>query len=136
MSEKNRLVLTLALVFYISIGHIFLPIFNKSEFFFLYQWRLFSVNPGEFIYDLTWEGDEGTIFFLRDYKDKIYQIGNPHTVQDLLQDGKINLLRKDYKKKILNFCQCDTIMVVKLKGSFSDYMIFNKSLEVLEQIEL
>ena len=60
----NRFLLIFILGLYIVNAHIFLPIIDKDEFFFLYKWALFDFTPREFVDDFTF--DQGKTFLIRD----------------------------------------------------------------------
>ena len=127
----NKYLLIFILCFYIAIGHIFLPLFGKRDFYFLFNWNLFTFMPPKFTHDITWNG--GETFLLRDYGK---QIENRHTFRSLVIKKKIDRIRKDYKNQLLEICQCKSMYFVTLNGLLIDHLIHKKPLEIVESIEL
>ncbi|MCZ0932730.1 MAG: hypothetical protein OXJ52_06235 [Oligoflexia bacterium] len=117
-------------------AHIFLPSFNKEEFYFLFQWDLYSFTPQKFAHDLTW--DQGKTFLLRDHKEQLRNMGmgRGFVFQTLLNRRNTRRIKKDYKAWLLRLCQCESIQFVKLKGSLTDHFIYKNPLEIVESIEL
>ena len=131
---SNRFLLIFILILYIMIGHILLPVFNKTDIFPLFSWRLFAYVPKKFVHDLTW--DQGKTFLTRDHKENLRSIEEKFILRFLLGRRDINRIRKDYKAQLLKLCQCESIQFVKLKGSFTDHFIHKKELETVETTEL
>ena len=130
----NRFLLIVILGLYIATAHIFLPLFKKDEFYFLFSWRLFVFMPQKYVYDLTW--DQGKTFLTRDRRKKLRDIGKSHVFFYLLNYENISWIKKDYKNQLLKLCQCQSIQFVTLKGSLTDHLIYKKPLEIVESIEL
>ena len=127
---KTKLLLTLILCFYVGTAHIFLPLFKKREFFFLFRWSFFSGMPQNFTYDISW--DEGKTFVLRDHRTKVKNYGiRLYTLSHLLQfeQQKINHY---YSAIMLKICNCNNINIIKLKGSFADHILYKKPLKIVE----
>ena len=127
----NRILLIFILSFYIVIGHIFLPMFGKRDFFFLFRWDLYTFMPPNFVHDLTW--DQGNTFLLKDHRKKIKKL---YIFRYLVITKNLNRIRKDYKDSLLKLCQCKSIHFVSLKGFLMDHLIYKKSLEIVESTEL
>ena len=131
---SSRFLLIFILGLYVATAHIFLPAFNRKEFYFLYQWSLFVNMPDKFIYALTW--DEGKSFLLRDKTEELRSVVKPYILRYLLDRKDLERIRKDYKESLLKLCECLAIYFVELKGSLSDHFIHKKELEIVESIKL
>ena len=127
----NKYLLVFVLSFYIAAGHIFLPLFGKRDFFFLFRWDLYTLMPPNFVYDVTW--DQGKTFLLRDHRKKINRL---YIFRYLVITRNLDRIKKDYKDQLLKLCQCEVIHFVSLKGFLMDHLIYKKPLEVVELIEL
>ena len=129
-----RFLLIFILSLYIAIAHVFLPAFNKREFYFLFNWKLFTHMPDKFIYDLTW--DQKKVFLLRDRKKDLKNIVSPDKLHYIIWERDLERIRKDYKEKLLKLCECSDIYLVELKGSLSDHFIHKKELEIVRSVKL
>ena len=135
---SNRFLLICILSLYVATAHIVLPAFNKKEFYFLFQWHLFTFMPKKFVQDLTW--DQGKTYLLRDHKEQLKNMRGVRwkafVFQKLLNNRDTRRLKKDYKAGLLKLCQCESLQLVKLKGSLTDHFIYKKPLEIMESVEL
>ncbi|MCZ0932381.1 MAG: hypothetical protein OXJ52_04415 [Oligoflexia bacterium] len=129
----NKFFLIFILSLYVATAHILLPAFNKQVFFFLFRWDVFSFMPKEFVYDFTF--DEGKTFLIRDHNKKLKSV-NRFTLQSLLDKQKIERIRTNYKSSFLKLCQCESIYLIKLKGSLADHFIYKKPLKIVGTTKL
>ena len=112
-------------------AHVFLPLFSKEEFFFLFRWNVFQFMPQKFVQDLAW--DQGKTFLLRDHRKEINKLD---IFRHLIFTKNLDRIRKDYKNQLLKLCQCESIYFVSLKGSLADHLIYKKPLKIVESTEL
>ena len=129
---SNRFLLFTILLIYISISHVFLPVFHRGDFLFFSRWDRMSAPPQKLVYDITW--DEGNTFLLRDYRLQaqshinIYRffniIGNPFLKEEL---------KKHFYSKLMGFCKCQKLEIFELQGSLSDHIIYKKQLKIVNR---
>ena len=120
---------------YIGIAHVGLPYFKRSDFLFFYNWDLFSSQPKKIVYDITC--DQSKSFLFRDLRKqaKLHNI-NIHVLFALVNRKNIKRISKDYKSSLKLFCHQRKPVLVKMKGSLAEHIIFKKPLEIMERIEL
>ena len=130
----DRLLLPAILLIYISISHIFLPVFQVGQYssLFFARWNMFSFSPYKSVRDITW--DEGRSFFFRDYRKKAAYSGVLiWGISNHFYRIRTIKLPKHLHEQIINFCKCQSFDVVLLKGSLSEHIIYRKQLEILHK---
>ena len=132
-ANSSRLFLLTILLIYISISHIFLPVFKVRRSFLIFaRWNMFSFLPNKSINDITW--DEGQSFLLRDYRKKAAHSGvSIARIFYLFYMGKTIKLPRYLREQIINFCKCQNFDVVLLEGSLSHHIIYKKRLKILKK---
>ena len=131
----NRFLLLAILLIYISISHVFLPLFNKSDFLFFFKWNMFSSMPLTSVYDITW--DEGQSFLFKDHRQKAKAYGiNTLTLFYFLMKADDKRIKKFFYSQLMDFCKCQKIEIFKLQGSLADHIIYKKQLKIQTQKQL
>ena len=132
-SGKQRIsqfFIPIILVVYISISHVFLPLFKKDDFLLFFQWNMYSSMPAESVRDITW--DEGKTFLFRDHRKAAKKAGiKLIPLLYLLLYSNAETLKNNFHKTLLDFCNCKNLNVFKLKGSLSEHVLYKRQLKVL-----
>jgi len=121
----------------VGISHIVLPYFKKRDFFFFYQWNMFSFSPYTFVYDITC--DQGKTFLIRDQKDQIKNVHSEIFLREIfhmIQMKNVNQIVSDFKEPLKRICKTDTILLVKMRGSLWDHIVLKKDLKIEDRVPL
>ena len=130
----QKLLLGGVLLIYISISHIFLPVFktHRHSGLFFAKWNMFSFPPLKAVNDITWDG--GQSFFFRDHRKKAVSSGvSVWRIFYLFYISKTIEMPKSVREQITAFCKCRSFDIVLLKGSLSDHIIYKKQLKTLKR---
>ena len=118
---------------YIGVSLFILPYFQKTDFLFFFNWRLFDLKPFHFVFDISC-GEKEDLFLFRDHS-KINVDLSRKFIHVLFNPKKARII-KNYQEDIKAFCQFDSPYLIKLKGSLYEHIILKKNLEVMEKVKL
>lgn len=136
MKRSYRFLLILICSIYVLISHVFIPRFNNGrDFLFFTHWHLFAYKTQNFVYDLTW--DHGETFFFRDYTGSAQGAGiDTHIIFYLVNFGHLKEAKKLYSQSLHQFCHCEKLKLVKMSGSFYQYIIRKQKLPIIKISDL
>ncbi len=126
----SRFSIWIILLVYISISHIALPMAGKGNFLFFFTWDLFSFMPSnKRTVDITW--DNGKTFLFRDHRKTAKRAGiQLHRLYSLRRKQNTKAINHFFRARLIDLCQCQTVYLVKLKGTLAQHYIFKQQLKI------
>jgi hypothetical protein len=122
----NCKIIPIFCVGFISVSHIFLPLFSEGRDFFVFTtWSLFSGPVKSQVYDITWEA--GSQRLIRDHWQEARSLGvNIHTLFYLLNNQNIERIQRDYCAPLKLLSNGHELYFETIPTSLTNYL-FNKS---------
>ncbi len=137
--EIKRVVRTDVIFFlgYLFLAHLALPLTeHKSDLFLINSWDLYSFNVRATVRDFTW--DSGKTYLLRDYRTEAlkFELDLLHLLKFTSKSKTLESFPDHLIESVKEFCKCDKIVYVTLKGSQYDHYILKRNLETIGQDDL
>lgn len=136
MPNINRNICIFA-VTYILISQLFLPIFEKKDFFIFFTWSLFTGKVEKTIYDYTW--DHGKTFIFRDHqsllKEKTTRAFRKRFFK-ATKKGRIEHLKTKYGAFFKKIQPKEDIYLYKLQNTLKEHIILKSNLDILKKIRM
>lgn len=127
------------ILFFLSllfISQILIPQLSPQKDFLIFtRWNLFSSKKPQPAFDIQL-GEQNGILLFRDKRLEAKAFLNIHTLFFLVSSANADAIRNGFKARILEFCNCDQIKLVKLNGNLYEHLILKKKLEITESLQL
>ena len=120
---------------YIGVSLFILPYFQKSDFLFFFNWKLFNLKPAHFVFDIGC-GEKEDLFLFRDYSKINLDLSRKSRQALFYLIQKKSSRIKNYQEDIKALCQFGSPYLIKLKGSLYEHIILKKDLEVITKMKL